>query len=188
MELYYLLSFIMSLSFRIEPPPVSSGEVLIDGKSKYTVSSQIGLGNYSSVWLTESTQSKEQRGGKLVAIKILHENGSAGDGLEMSLAKRQVSLNADILHAGIQRLLLPTSVFDLITNSGSKRSAFVFKNIYGPSIYEYAKGCPDQRIDWDVGKRSIQDIISGLEFLHLNGIGHGGKSPISPPFHFPLRI
>jgi serine/threonine protein kinase len=176
----------MSLSFRIEPPPVFPGEVLSDGPRQYTISSQIGLGNYSSVWLAESAQSKEQHGGKLVAIKMLHESDSVGDGLEMSLAKGRISLDVEALHEGIKRLLFPISIFDLITSSGSNRLAFVFKDVYGPSIYEYAKGCPAQRMDWDMGKRSIQDMISGLEFLHLNGIGHGGKSPTSPPFHFPL--
>jgi len=168
----------MSLSFCIEPPPVSPGEVLSDGLCRYTITRKIGLGNYSSVWLAQSNQSKEQDNGKLVAIKILHESASTGDGLEMALARGNIALKADSLHRGLQKLLLPSSMFDFITVSGSTRPVFLFQDIYGPSIYEFAKGCQDQRMEWRMGKRSICDIVSGLEFLHLNGIGHGGKSTL----------
>jgi serine/threonine protein kinase len=165
--------------FCVEDPPVSRNDVLRDGDNTYTIRGQLGLGNYSSVWLAKTESSTQQPGQfRLVAVKISNHNASTSDGLELALARKQIRLELSGEETGeiAKKLLLPESTFAFNDSKGSLRRAFTFGDLYGLTVFEYAKGCPNRRMEWAAAKRCALDTISGLAFLHQNGIGHGGQS------------
>ncbi|KAE9365027.1 kinase-like protein [Stipitochalara longipes BDJ] len=166
--------------FHVEDLPVSPNELLWDGETSYDIQLQLGLGNYSSVWLAKTGSSiVHSEPSRFVAVKILNQNSSSDDGLELDFARKQIQLDSSYEETTevTRRLLLPDSTFIFNDSNGASRQVFIFGSLYGPTVHEFTRGCPKQRMDWVAGKKCLVDTISGLAFLHRNGIGHGDLHP-----------
>ena len=75
---------------------------------------------------------------------------------------------------GREFVLVPLNVFDTLGPNGAHKC--VVLPIAGPSIHEQAEKSTSSHLPLAVAKKAIWQIAKGLDYLHRNGIGHGGKS------------
>jgi hypothetical protein len=72
---------------------------------------------------------------------------------------------------------------EIVHNESTGHLGLVFTQLCGPSVFEYAIGCPGRRLPWKKAKRIITDTITCLHFLHGHGIGNGGEQAFRSATH-----
>ena len=140
--------------------PVNIGDWLFDsqesGAARYRVIRKLGSGGFATVWWTRS--SADQR---YYAVKVMCAD--AGDDRELE-TMQQLS-NRGITNAYIVTLVDSFSV----TGPNGSHQCLVYP-LLGPSVKRTLKILPESS-----GGRVCRQIASGVEFLHENGICHGGE-------------
>lgn len=149
---------------------------------KHTIIDQLGRGNYSLVYLASSTGITKHNTNRLVVLKVLKPSPTSPFGVsdfEEKLARNEIAtlrrehkgVGLDNTDGGRAKLLMPAGAF----NCGSlERPILLFTELCGPSVHEFARSCNDGRMPWSMARRTIDDTLTAVQFLHERGIGHGG--------------
>lgn len=140
--------------------PVHLGDNL--GKdNRYRVIHKLGNGGLSTIWLCHDCEKN-----KYVALKIIIADASHNDCSELRLVHRK---DLDFDQAGGKHIALPLAHFWIDGPNGSHLCLVL--PVLGPRVPVIWHTFPDP-------SRTVRNIIlqitSALQFLHRNGICHGG--------------
>ncbi|KAJ5179378.1 protein kinase [Penicillium capsulatum] len=152
--------------------PVTLGEYLKAGR--YKVLHKLGWGGYSTVWaardqrLYKICDSREEA---YVAVKIsVAEREHNGETRELQTMKQLASCHPRLKHT--VHLL---DHFDLKGPNGS-HTCLVYE-LLGPNIPDTIDAhFPDGRLPGKLAKAIAKQSLIGLDSLHQQDIGHGGRS------------
>lgn len=138
----------------------------------YHLLTAVGQGNYSTVVLAKKTRSCSNKR-DLVALKILADTFEVPT-FEQKLALGHIALDQGLKHR--RHILFPKEQFT-VDFEGDRISIMVFDQLCGLNLFEYARGCPNNRVPLRMAKLAILQAVKGLKGLHDSGIGHGGMAP-----------
>jgi len=147
--------------------PVHLGDGFKNGR--YKVANKLGDGYSSTVWLAKDITNQSY-----VALKILTSSTPINP-LETELPS---ILNAHDCSDGRKSILTPYEVFEIQGPNG--RHKCLVLPVIGPSIYHYSVNVEPLYLPLKVAKRAVLETAKGIEYLHRNKIGHGGRSCDSP--------
>lgn len=157
------------INFRTETDPVAIGDCL--SPNGHVIVKKAGLGNSASIWLARAPHESGRQQSQLVVVKVLQSTVRLSP-VEADLARKESRLKQRE-EVGRAHVLLPTDAVHLVGRDGLSHDVLILPRICGASVFEFAKGCPDGRLEWVMGRKAIRDTASGLAFLHRHGIGHG---------------
>ncbi|KAJ6114186.1 protein kinase [Penicillium capsulatum] len=145
--------------------PVTLGEYLKAGR--YKVLHKLGWGGYSTVWAARDQRLEEA----YVAVKIsVAEREHNGETRELQTMKQLASCHPRLKHT--VHLL---DHFDLKGPNGSHK-CLVYE-LLGPNIPDTIDAhFPDGRLPGKLAKAIAKQSLIGLDSLHQQNIGHGGRS------------
>lgn len=154
--------------------PVTLGSILDDGR--YKILHKLGWGGYSTVWAARDQRYNRlywtinttdcARDGIVVAVKI----GAAEDreDRELSVMKKLASKHSSphVMHM--------LDNFNLKGPNGTHH-CLVFE-LLGPSVADTIDArFSNGRLPGNLAKSIAKQVVSGVDFLHRQHIGHGGK-------------
>ncbi|BCR88234.1 serine/threonine-protein kinase [Aspergillus chevalieri] len=141
--------------------PITLGGFLADGR--YKILHKLGWGGYSTVWAA-----RDEREGTYVAVKIrVAEEDDDREHRELNVMKKLASIHPHSPH-----VMHVVDDFDLEGPNGTHR-CLVFE-LLGPSVPDMIDArFSDGRLPGKLAKTIAKQVVSGLEFLHQEKIGHG---------------
>ncbi|KAI5865652.1 kinase-like protein [Durotheca rogersii] len=150
--------------------PVELGD---EFNGRYRVIRKIGYGEYSTVWLVVDLQTA-----RLAALKIAIASIDQG-GIDKELSLHKCLNEAMVPINGAKHVVSMRDFFEHHGPNG-RHACFVFE-VMGPNLKAMLHRCPDFQIGepWErrfttpYAKRVLRDTLSGLDFLHRNGVVHG---------------
>jgi hypothetical protein len=143
--------------------PVHLGDGFKNGR--YKVANKLGDGDSSTVWLA-----KDIKNHSYVALKILTSSTPINP-LETELPS---TLNAQDCSDGRKFILTPRDVFDIQGPNGCHKCLVL--PVVGPSVYHHSVNVEPLYLPLKVAKRAVLEMAKGIEYLHRNKLGHGGRS------------
>ncbi|OAX80213.1 hypothetical protein ACJ72_05460 [Emergomyces africanus] len=147
--------------------PVALGECLKAGR--YKVLHKLGWGGYSTVWAA-----RDQRLYKIiyVAIKISVAERNHDEETRELQTMRELATH----HLCLKHTVHMLDDFDLKGPNGSHK-CLVYE-LLGPNIPDIIDvHFPDGRLPGKLAKVIAKQSLIGLDSLHQQNIGHGGRSP-----------
>lgn len=143
--------------------PVHLGDTLSDGR--YRIIHKLGYGGFSTVWLAREESRK-----RYVALKIITAETSS-DCSEIKIL-RYLECTSD--HPGRKYV---ASILDHFYFEGPNGFHLcLVSEVYGPSINQVCyQACQGRRFREALVRRLAGQAAQALDFLHSNGVGHGGK-------------
>ena len=143
--------------------PIHLGDTLSDGR--YRIIHKLGHGGFSTVWLAREESQK-----RYVAIKIITAEASS-DCSEIKIL-RHLERTSD--HPGRKYVASILDHFDLEGPNGVH--VCLVSKVCGPSIAQVCHQVGQhRRFREALVRRLARQAAQALEFLHLNGVVHGGK-------------
>ena len=147
---------------------VHLGDTFENGQ--YQVVNKLGHGSFSTVWLVHDRHSQ-----RYVALKILLGTKTQSDfrfetELDTLLDNRDGNTH---LNDGRESVLIPLDIFDILGPNGAHKCLVL--PVTGPSIHDQSETSIPSHLPLAAAKRAIWQTAKGLEYLHRNKIGHGGK-------------
>lgn len=148
--------------------PVHLGDVF---QERFKVLHKLGSGGFSTTWLA-----RDNMGRRYVALKILKAEETAAYS-ELRMLRSIAGITGD--HPGRHHIRLPLYNF-LIKGSNGCHNCLV-TDIAGPSLNDlynvpgmgYAAGA--RRLRAELAHKVIAQVVEAVEFLHSNGVVHGGE-------------
>lgn len=154
--------------------PILLGDVFQDGR--YKILHKLGWGGFSTVWAA-----RDRKNHTYVALKVsvakLHGNNREGKVL------RTLSSQLRSREPGSEHIMQMLDHFHIQGPNG-KHECLVFE-LVGPSVADVLHGYFNVRLPGTVAIAGAHQAVSGLEYLHRHGIGHGG---VTLPDNIPIGI
>jgi len=131
---------------------------------RYNVVHKLGYGDSSTAWLTNDTINQTY-----VALKVLMTSAPINP-FEIELPSILYDRDCSDGH---KLILMPSDTFDIQGPNGYHKCLVL--PVVGPSIHDYSENVKPWYLPLKVAKRAVFEIVKGVEYLHRNGIGHGGR-------------
>lgn len=149
--------------------PVSIGDEFCSGR--YAIAHKLGFGRSATTWLAE-----DQRQNRLVALKISTAE-SADRTYETLILSKLARARSELAGAAIPQKLLDS--FTFFGPNGTHRC--LVTDVARISIHEAKDAAYHRLLRLPAARAMASQLILGLQFIHSQGIVHGGMFGVIQP-------
>lgn len=137
-------------------------------RGRYRVLHKLGWGGYSTVWLA-----RDKSLGRYVAVKI-SVSDRPSEQVERQLHVMRTISTSSLRHPGAPSMSKKLDRFELDGPNGTHECLVL--ELLGPSVSDVVDDrFVDNRLPGELAKKVARQALLGLDYLHQNGIGHGGN-------------
>lgn len=151
---------VTSLRQAVSTPDTSTPETHFQGTARFVVRRQIGVGGMGIVYEVE-----DRTRNQIVALKTLLR----WDATDIYRLKREFRTLADIAHSNL------VSLYELVVDEAL--CFFTMEFVNGTTFVDYIRGSHGAAPDIDRVRRTLPQLIEGLQELHRRGIVHRDVKP-----------
>jgi hypothetical protein len=147
----------------VPPPPASlfeADDAEFHGTARYTIRRQIGVGGMGIVYEVDD-RTRQQ----VVALKTLRRR----NGDDIYQMKREFRNLADVAHPNL------VSLYDLVVDE--EQCFFTMELVEGTTFVEYVRRAPTTAAAVDRVRRTLPQLIEGVQELHRRGMQHRDIKP-----------